>query len=175
MLQRTAGLVVEGGGCLPDFDPIEGGSANNYDYVAGDPINGRDLDGQCAQFWQKRCRGKGSWVQKTTKVTDRVDLSVGGCAVACLGVGIQGLSKPYWYHGYGIALQAGANVGLATRTYERRECQAVAVSGSIVDVGIYVQQGQRRNSTLNGKDFEGGWAPGLGAGLTKYYYHASGC
>ena len=29
-------------------DPIEGGSANNYDYVNQDPINGSDLTGQCA-------------------------------------------------------------------------------------------------------------------------------
>ncbi|HEV7566349.1 MAG TPA: PA14 domain-containing protein [Microbacteriaceae bacterium] len=28
-------------------DPIEGGSANNYDYAAQDPINGYDLDGLC--------------------------------------------------------------------------------------------------------------------------------
>jgi RHS repeat-associated protein len=26
-------------------DPVEGGSANDYDYVAGDPINAMDLDG----------------------------------------------------------------------------------------------------------------------------------
>jgi hypothetical protein len=28
-----------------EVDPIEGGSANNYDYVAGDPINNLDLAG----------------------------------------------------------------------------------------------------------------------------------
>ncbi len=26
---------------------MEGGSANDYDYVGGDPVNGRDLDGRC--------------------------------------------------------------------------------------------------------------------------------
>lgn len=26
--------------------PVEGGSANDYDYVYGDPINNLDLDGQ---------------------------------------------------------------------------------------------------------------------------------
>jgi hypothetical protein len=30
-----------------EVDPVEGGSANDYDYVNGDPINGLDLDGTC--------------------------------------------------------------------------------------------------------------------------------
>jgi hypothetical protein len=29
------------------FHPVEGGSANDYDYVEGDPINSLDLDGRC--------------------------------------------------------------------------------------------------------------------------------
>ena len=47
-------------------DPIDGGSANNYDYVGGDPINQLDLDGtkmgphqlkHCALPWnQNKCR-----------------------------------------------------------------------------------------------------------------------
>ncbi len=33
---------------------MEGGSANDYDYVSGDPVNGRDLDGHAQNNKQKR-------------------------------------------------------------------------------------------------------------------------
>lgn len=54
-------------------DPVHGGSANNYDYVAGDPINSYDLDGRFCVFGRNpngSCRGSGvlknirTWVAK---------------------------------------------------------------------------------------------------------------
>ena len=39
---------VPGLGRFLSVDPIDGGSANAYDYVNGDPVNGRDLAGTCA-------------------------------------------------------------------------------------------------------------------------------
>lgn len=40
-----------------EVDPIEGGSANDYDYVSGDPVNGLDLDGMC----EKKKAGLNPW------------------------------------------------------------------------------------------------------------------
>ncbi|WP_176926858.1 PA14 domain-containing protein [Actinokineospora alba] len=49
-------------------DPVEGGSANDYDYVAADPINSTDLDGKARQKAKKQsifgyCKRKmcGTW------------------------------------------------------------------------------------------------------------------
>jgi RHS repeat-associated protein len=79
-------------------DPVEAGSANDYDYVAGDPINSIDLDGlRCLFFGKKRKEGGcflGSVGKKMYSVT--VGSSLGylvaiGCAatfgVATLGTG----------------------------------------------------------------------------------------
>jgi RHS repeat-associated protein len=51
--QATVSPMIEMGarqysltlGRFLETDPVEGGSANDYDYVEGDPVNGRDLDG----------------------------------------------------------------------------------------------------------------------------------
>jgi RHS repeat-associated protein len=32
-------------------DPVLGGSANNYDYVGGDPVNANDLSGEATGYW----------------------------------------------------------------------------------------------------------------------------
>lgn len=36
------------------IEPVEGGSANDYDYVAGDPVNDKDLDGLMGEGQCKR-------------------------------------------------------------------------------------------------------------------------
>lgn len=45
-------------------DPVVGGSLNNYEFAAQDPINNYDLDGRFCLFGKKKgggCKGKGWW------------------------------------------------------------------------------------------------------------------
>jgi RHS repeat-associated protein len=50
-------------------DPVYGGSANAYDYTAGDPINGYDLDGRWS--WRSAIRRAGRLVCRIACITMR--------------------------------------------------------------------------------------------------------
>ncbi|WP_158889743.1 PA14 domain-containing protein [Amycolatopsis anabasis] len=74
-------------------DPDEGGSANDYDYVTGDPINNTDLDGRCRwswKFWKKgTCTGDagrsvGRWAWRNRGTIASV-LATGACLVPAVG------------------------------------------------------------------------------------------
>ncbi|MDT7800397.1 MAG: hypothetical protein QOI78_3830 [Actinomycetota bacterium] len=67
-------------------DPVEGGSANDYDYVAGDPVNAMDLDGNS---WFSSIV---SAVTKVAQVVSWIPGPIGAVAsgVAAVGNAIQG-------------------------------------------------------------------------------------
>ncbi|MEO6627016.1 MAG: RHS repeat-associated core domain-containing protein, partial [Aquihabitans sp.] len=95
-----------------EVDPVEGGSANDYDYVNGDPTNANDLDGHwpkchwCSKTHRKITKSIKKWVAKKHKAFKRgwnrvrrsrawrsardatymglAAAAVGGAAISCL-------------------------------------------------------------------------------------------
>jgi hypothetical protein len=88
---------------------VEGGSANDYDYVAGDPVNSFDLDGQIC--FKCHIRNGKRFLKKHSKIMHRViNIGVGvaagvGAAAFCAGTA-----------GAGCVILAGAAIGAGLGT-----------------------------------------------------------
>jgi hypothetical protein len=55
-------------------DPVDGGSANNYDYAGQDPVNGYDLDGTCWQNYEANADYAGAETDKCRLINQLYDL-----------------------------------------------------------------------------------------------------
>jgi hypothetical protein len=92
-------------------DPIPGGSANNYDYVDQNPVNGKDLQGMSGFFGNsRRCsRNCGPSVGHLAKVAYRhINISVGLCIYTCYGLEIQDNHVTRYHGGIGFQCPGGS-------------------------------------------------------------------
>ncbi len=94
LVQMGVRPYLPGIGRFLSVDPVEGGSANDYDYVNGDPINVLDLDG----------RGIGDWLKRNARniVKGAVVVASIGAAVACgatvvCGIAVGAAVGAAWY------------------------------------------------------------------------------
>lgn len=76
LIRMGVRLYDAGLGRFLQVDPVEGGSANDYDYVMGDPINSLDLDGKVC--W--RCAARHTWA--VGRAARNAGVSLGGAAYA---------------------------------------------------------------------------------------------
>ena len=161
-------------------DPVVGGSANDYDYVNADPINGTDLGGTCGVWgapWRKCGRGhrgeRGFLGGFFSKQYRHRTVSANGCLIVCFSARFQGgrfaISGACCVVG---AAPLSASTGSAAKRASARDRCSVFVSGSAA-VGAYGSAGLR--STRGGghdADF-GDWEIGMTGGGFSIGFGAS--
>ena len=115
-----------------EVDPVEGGSANDYDYVAGDPVNAFDLDGTWGWSNIKRWgrdRARSVWRHRTGIAFGLAVVGTFGCAVCALA-------------GYGATALWAADAG--------NSCYRRHAAGCIVGVGSLGLSGGGRRLMARG-------------------------
>jgi hypothetical protein len=81
-------------------DPVVGGSANDYDYVSGDPVNGLDLGGTWGWSNVKR------WVRDRGRSVNRHRWQIASLAVSAVCIAASGGTGTFACAAAGVALLA---------------------------------------------------------------------
>jgi hypothetical protein len=102
---------VAGLGRFLEVDPVEGGSANDYDYANGDCVNNTDLHGTSTNDWLKRYRECQSRYKGLYNFYSKIGLNltpVGLASMAGTSGGIRGLTAAGRYGEIAPAVRGGS-------------------------------------------------------------------
>ena len=142
-----------------EVDPVEGGSANDYDYTNADPINATDLDG----LWPS-WSGVKKWARKKVQAARKVATRVGN-------------SAGRWWARNGAAVVGGLQLGFAVMSFVPG-LQVVGVLGGLA-LGAYAtyqacRKGLTSSCALNGAGLAlGAMGGGLAYGALRLGRSAS--
>jgi RHS repeat-associated protein len=176
-VEMGARIYTPGLGRFLETDPIEGGSANDYDYVSGDPIAQFDLDGsRCFTGKNKNgsCRSLSRGSGRAARhVYRHGNVSVGGCFYICGNVT---LAHGHLYGtggGVGMGLR-GLGVGWTSATPEEQRRWGIQ-SCAALGIGGCVGMGETTETKRlwNGSDWESyhpsffGFNVQIGAGVSS--------
>jgi RHS repeat-associated protein len=124
VIEMGARQYLAGIGRFLQVDPVEGGSANDYDYCDADPVNCNDLDGRfsckpgkwgmpkCTYGVKKAVKRSGQYAVDHRKgLTKAANVGAAGVCVATVG--------------FGCWIATGISVGssLATKCYDSGACR----------------------------------------------------
>jgi RHS repeat-associated protein len=160
-IEMGARPYVPGLGRFLQVDPVEGGSANDYDYVMGEPINQFDLDGKyCLSGKNKNgsCRSLSRGGGRLARGAYRhLGASATACAYVCVGLEY---NHGRFYFNYGVGAAFGAT---ASPNYYSHSLDKWGKHGRYRGTSMLVGAGPVSGSADLGR-FRN-WSVGAGPGL----------